>query len=276
MAKLTPTAKLIAGLAIGAAGAMIAYRARWKSSSHKREVTYPPLDTLKPVMEPVWIVDSGPISALGLKLPIRMTVVRLSNGDLFLHSPTRFTAELARELDALGPVRHLVAPTIAHWSYLQEWQEAYPDAVTWAVPGLRDRAQVRQSGVRIDKDLGPEAPPAWADDMVQGVVAGGGGFREAYFFEKRSRTLLLADLIESLEPAKLPPVTRLAMRAARATRDTTALHVRAVLRLGDAEAASSIRAMIALSPDRVIFAHGRCFDENGADRLRSAFAWLDL
>jgi hypothetical protein len=277
VAKLTPAAKLVTGFAVCAVGAAVAYRALSKlPSGNKPEVTYPPLDTLKPMMKPLWIVDSGPITALGLKLPIRMTVVRLSSGDLFLHSPTRFTAELARELNALGPVRHLVAPTIAHWSYLQEWQQAYPDAVTWAVPGLRDRAQVRQSGVRIDEDLGPEAPPAWADDMVQGVVAGGRGFREVYFFEKRSRTLLLADLIENLEPAKLFPVTRLAMRAVRATRNTTALHVRAVLRLGGAEAASSIRAMNALSPDHVIFAHGRCLDENGAHRLRDAFAWLNL
>ena len=228
------------------------------------------------MIDPVWVVDSGPISASGLNLPVRMTVVRLSNGDLFLHSPTRFTADLAREMKALGPVRHLVAPTIAHWSYLKEWQQAYSDATTWAVPGLRDRTQVRRSGIRIDKDLGPEAPPAWTDDMIQGTVTGGAGFCEAYFFDKRSRTLVLADLIQDLQPEELPPLTRLVTRAARATQGTTASHVRAVLRLGGREAASSIAAMIALSPDRVIFAHGRSFDENGADRLRNAFAWLKV
>jgi hypothetical protein len=98
------------------------------------------------------------------------------------------------------------------------------------------------------------------------MAAGGAGFREACFFEKRIRTVLLADLIENIEPARLPPVTSLAMREARAMEGTTALHVRAVLRLGGREATSSI----ALSRERVIFAHGRSFDDDGATRLRGA------
>lgn len=269
------TAALVAGLAAGALGAAALYRARSRAEAGREtEETYPPIDTLKPLVDGVWIVDSGPISVAGLKMPIRMTVVRLSNGDLFLHSPTRCTPELAREVAALGPVRHLVAPTTAHWSYLGEWQQAYPDATSWAVPALRDRAQVRASGVRIDRDLGSEAPVEWADDMAQGMVAGGAGFHEAWFLVKAARTLLLCDLVENLDPDKLTPVTRLVMWAAGATHATTARHVRAVVRLGGKEAAASLRAMLALSPDRVVFAHGQLFDHDGAARLKHAFAWL--
>ena len=57
-----------------------------------------------------------------LGLPIRMTVVRLSSGDILMHSPTRFDARLKAEIEAHGPIRHLVAPNIAHWSFLAEWQ----------------------------------------------------------------------------------------------------------------------------------------------------------
>ena len=59
-------------------------------------VTYPPLDVMKPVADGVWIVDSGPLRVLGMPLPVRMTVVRLASGDLWLHSPTR----LPRSSDA--------------------------------------------------------------------------------------------------------------------------------------------------------------------------------
>lgn len=270
-ARTTVVATLAAGLAAG----MIAGRyGRSGRLCRVAEPTYPPLDMLKPLAEALWIVDSGPISAAGLHLPVRMTVARLASGDLLLHSPTRFTPKLARELDALGPVRHLIAPTTAHWSFLGDWQEAYPGAVTWAVPGLRDRAQVRSSGIRIDRDLAPDAPQEWAPDFSQGLVTGGAGFHEAYFFHKDTRTLLLADLIENLEPAKLHPAARLAMWAAGATRATTAHHVRAILRLGGEEAARSIRAMLALSPARVVFAHGRWFEDDGAKRLAAAFGWL--
>jgi hypothetical protein len=117
-------------------------------------ITYPPVDVPKSLADDVWIVDSGPISAMALKLPVRMGVVRLKDGSLLLHSPTRYTPDLGHALEALGTIRHLVAPTLAHWMFLKEWQNAYPDAKTWGVPALRDRAQVRAAGVRIDVDLG--------------------------------------------------------------------------------------------------------------------------
>lgn len=263
-------------LAIGAVTiAGVAGLAAWLAHVSARggaQVTYPPLDRPKPLADNVWVVDSGPISASGLKMPVRMTVVRLQDGELLLHSPTRYTNDLGMALDALGKVRHLVAPTIGHWMFMADWQRAYPDATVWATPALRDRAQVRRSGLRIDADLLDTAPVAWAGEIEQGLVSGG-IFEEAWLFHKPSRTLLLTDLIQNLETAKLPPVTAVAMRAARATDATSALHVRALLALGGAETRKAIGAMLTTEPDRVVFAHGNIFAENGAQRLKRAFAW---
>jgi hypothetical protein len=47
------------------------------------------LDILAQMAENVWIFDDKPISAAGLPLPLRMTIIRLANGYLLLHSPTR-------------------------------------------------------------------------------------------------------------------------------------------------------------------------------------------
>lgn len=54
--------------------------------------TYPPLDTLKPIADEVWIVD-GPLIEFGPPLlkfdfPTRMSVIRLPGDALFVHSPT--------------------------------------------------------------------------------------------------------------------------------------------------------------------------------------------
>jgi len=174
---------MLAGAAAAAAGvwALARGRRRLDSPAARARATYPPLDIPKPVAEGVWIVDSGPINAMGLTLPVRMTIFRLKDGDLLLHSPTRFSAEVARAVEALGPVRHLVAPNIAHWTFLADWQSAYPDATTWAAPGLRDRAQVRASNVRINAELSETAPAEWADTLDQGIVPGGAGFNEVWF-----------------------------------------------------------------------------------------------
>ncbi len=139
---------------------------------------YPPLDTPKPVADGVWIVDSAPVRILGLALPIRMTVIRLAGGDLLLHSPTRFNGVLKQELDRIGRVRHLVAPSVGHLMFLADWQRRCPDAVTWATPGLRERGPVRRAGIRVDHDLGEMPPEAWADEIDQAVVRGGAGFSE--------------------------------------------------------------------------------------------------
>ena len=62
---------------------------------------YEPINVYKPVAPSIGIVD-GPFEYLtvgGVKMPLpfttRMTVVCLSNGDLFLHSPIKFDRKLA-------------------------------------------------------------------------------------------------------------------------------------------------------------------------------------
>jgi len=267
---------ILAGSVVAAASVWaLARGARHSGKPPARDrATYPPLDVPKAVAEGVWIVDSGPMNAMGLKLPVRMTIFRLNNGDLLLHSPTPFSAEVAKAVEALGRVRHLVAPNIAHWTFLADWQRAYPDATTWGVPGLRDRAQVRAAGLRIDAELSDTTPAEWADTLDQGMVAAGTGFNEAWFFDRCTRTLVLVDLIENLEPDKLPPITRLVMQASAATRGTTARYLRLPVRLGGPDAKKAIQAIVALEPDRVIFAHGRTFETDGAARLKHAFKWL--
>src|SRR3954454_17595484 len=106
----------------------------------------------------IWIVDDAPISAAGLKLPVRMTVIRLSNGDLVLHSPVRYSEALRHELERLGPIKYLLAPNVAHWMFLPAWQSQLPQASTFAVRGLSARKQVREAGLRIDRELGGTTP----------------------------------------------------------------------------------------------------------------------
>lgn len=240
------------------------------------EATYPPLDVLKPVADGVWIVDSGPLRALGIPLPVRMTVVRLHDGGLWLHSPTHYDARLHWDIAALGPIRHLVAPNIAHWTFLKDWQTHCPDAATWAAPNLRERGQVRRSGLRVDRVLDDAAPPEWAADLRQVVVQGGLSFREVAFFHGASRTLILTDLVLNLEPAKMPVLLRPFLRLARMTppHGQPPPYLRLVIKLRRHAAARAAAELVALKPERVIFTHGQWFAGDGTARLRHALRWL--
>jgi hypothetical protein len=240
----------------------------------KPDVTYPPLDTLKPVAENVWVVDSGPMQAMGLSLPVRMSVVRLASGGMWLHSPTRFDESLRREIEAIGPIQHLVAPNIAHWSFLKDWQTHCAGATTWAAPNLRERAQVKAAGVRLDRDITEAAPAEWAEEIAHAIVPGALGFREVAFFHQASRTLLLTDLIENLETKKLPLGTKLFALVMGAHKGTSPAQIRLALRPRRKDAAEAVRRMIGWGPERVVFAHGRFFDRDGTRELKRAMAWL--
>jgi hypothetical protein len=246
------------------------------ASASDDRVTYAPLDVPKPVAGGVFIVDSGPLRIMGLPLPVRMTVIRLANGDVLLHSPTRFDARLRAEIEAIGPIRHLVAPNVAHWSFLKEWQRECPEAMTWAAPGLRKRSQVKASGVRLDRDLPDRSPPEWAGEIEQVIVPGAAGFREAAFFHRPSRTLILTDLVVNLEADKLPlPARAFAWATGTLAPDGRApAYLRLIVKRRRAAARTAASELVAFAPERVIFAHGRWFDSDGTAQLRRSLAWL--
>jgi hypothetical protein len=239
------------------------------------QTTYAPLDTLKPIADEVWIVDSGPFHVIGIPIPVRMVVIRLKDGELILHSPTQWTRDLADQLRNLGRISHLVCPNSAHWTYVKEWQTRYPHATTWAVPGLSRRWLVKRSGLRIDQELTDVAPRTWADEILQCVVLGGLGFRETAFFHNYTRTLLLTDLIVNLEPQKLPPLRRLGARALGVTapEGRAALYLRGVLLLNRKQVGDSIRRIIGWEPEGVVMSHGSWIASNGTAALRRSFAW---
>ena len=246
------------------------------AAESSEQASYPPLDTPKPVAPDIYIVDSVLPGVIGKAVPARMTVIRLPNGDLMLHSPTRFSLSLKGELEQLGHIRHLVAPNFAHWIFLKEWQDACPEATTWAAPGLRDRSQVRKSGLRLDRDLSGTAPPEWGGTVEQALVPGGLGFREIAFFHRPTRTLVLTDLVLNLEAEKMPSVMRPLLRlfGSAAPDGMPPPYLRAIVKLRHSEAARAASRLLDLRPERVIFAHGRWFEQDATAALRRSFRWL--
>jgi hypothetical protein len=228
------------------------------------------------VASDLWLIDGDPVHPFGLTIPIRMTVVRLSNGALLLHSPIQFSAKLADSLRALGPIRHLLAPSVAHWTLVADWQRACPEAQTLAVPNLRRRRPVRRAGLRIDAEISDSLPADWQADLAHVFVQGGAGFCELALFHRPSRTAILTDLVQWLDPAAMParmrPVAALLGMTGQDGRPPIA--VRLAFRLRGRAARAAARAIVAWQPERVIFSHGAWFAQDGTARLRKALSWL--
>jgi hypothetical protein len=235
---------------------------------------YEPINVYKPVAANIGIVD-GPFEYLTVgaaKLPLpfttRMTVVRLANGDLFLHSPIKFDRRLANGLLGLGAVRHLVSPNQFHYAHIGEWAKAFPDAVSWASPRVRARARARHVDIDFTKDLDHASPPEeWRGEIDQTLFPGG-YFKEFIFFHKASKTLILADTIINIELDKVTEPWRTATRFTGMYYPFGQIFfgMRLPLLLQRQKTEATIRKIHSWNPQRILLSHGRCFDAD-ADKV---------
>jgi hypothetical protein len=242
--------------------------------------TYAPLDIPKPIAEDIWIID-GPVIGFqnfgfSMPFPTRMTIVRLADGNLFIHSPIRLTDELKTAVNALGKVAFLIAPNTIHYAGVPDWQMAFPNARAYCAPGVIKRAKSVGISVSFDGELSDEAEAVWSQEIKQALVRGS-YLNEAVFFHTSSETLILTDLIENFEPQKIKnPFWRFMVRlfgtmdpdgsAPRDMRATFLGHRDHVRRC--------VQTMIDWKPKRVILAHGRCYDKDAVAELKRAFRWV--
>jgi hypothetical protein len=240
---------------------------------------YEPINTYKPMADGIGVVD-GPLvymsypglSFFSIPFPTRMTVVRLSNGTLWLHSPTAYDEQLAVKLKEMGDIAHLVSPNAIHYAHMQAWKDRFPNAVSWASPGVRRRAQKMGIATHFDKDLEQEAPTEWGTDFKQAIIPGG-VIKEVVFFHIASKTLILADTIQNFELEKIKQPYKFLVWAARAyaPRGQMPIDLRSTFFLRKKEIREVLREILSWEPERIVLSHGACITENAKEALEWAF-----
>jgi len=224
-------------------------------------------ETLTAVAPDLWVATRPLPLAVG-DIGTRMTVVRLPDGGLFLHSPVRLDGATRQALAAIGPVRCVVAPSKVHHFFVGEYRDAYPDARLFAAPGLAEKRR----DLRFDAELGDAAPADWAGAIDQVVFRGAPLMNEVVFLHRASRTLLLTDL---------------AFHVARPFRGRARLFCwlvgargfgpHRIVRFGirDRPAArESLRRILEWDFDRIAVTHGDILETGGKQRFAAAFAVL--
>ncbi|HXQ22323.1 MAG TPA: DUF4336 domain-containing protein [Candidatus Acidoferrales bacterium] len=205
----------------------------------------------------------------GIQVGTRMTVIRLPEQRLWLHSPVALTPELRADLDALGTPCFAVAPNRYHHLYAGEYTTAYPDLQLFVAPGL----DIKRPDLRIAGVLHDTGPDGWRDCIDQVVVRGYPMFNEVVFFHGASHTLLTSDLVFNIQ-GDSPALTRWIFRAiAGYGRFGPTLFERVMIR-DRATARVSFQRILSWNFDRVILAHGHVLERGGRDALRRGYAWL--
>lgn len=216
----------------------------------------------------LWVSEMS-LRFYGVDVGTRMSVCRLSDGTLWLHSPIKLDEELRGELHRLGPIRFVVCPNKLHHLFAADYFAAYPEATIYASPGLSEK----RSDLPFHGVLGDTPEPGWAEDLDQTLFQGDRQLREVVFFHRGSRTLITADLVQSGHPDS-PYLTRLVTRLnGTYEKPGPPLPIKFGYRDKAAARASADR-VLSWDFDRIVLAHGRIIETGGKAVFQDAYSFL--
>ncbi len=142
----------------------------------------------------IWVAPF-PVQYAGMHFLTRMTLVRLQDGRLWLHSPIPIDEALEAEIRSLGEVAYIVAPGTFHHLWVSRAMRVWPDARTFACPGLASK----RPDLVFDAVLADRAEPEWEADFDQARFRGNNVIREVIFLHRPSGTLIVVDLLENFQ-----------------------------------------------------------------------------
>lgn len=158
----------------------------------------------------VWVFEqTQALESFSVYTPVRMTIIRLKSGGLWVHAPVAPTEECISLVNELGPVEFIVLPTFAyeHKVFVGPFSRRFPTAKVYVAPfqwSFPLNLPPQFFGIFPSGELisGDRSIP-WADEIEQEVlsppsIGNLGSFVrtcECAFFHKASRTLLVTDAL---------------------------------------------------------------------------------
>jgi hypothetical protein len=206
----------------------------------------------------------GPIA-----ITARMTVVKLADGALWVHSPITPSAELVRAIEDLGEVRYVVAPNRAHHLFFLPFLDAFPNGAGYIAPGLGAK---RPDLAQFPELPAPEAAP-WSPELPSFFIEGLPVLNETVWFDRPSRTLILTDLLFCFGQEN----RLLARMVARGLGVYERLGMSRTMKLMVKDKAAlrkSVAPLLELDVERIVVAHDQIIEHDARARLAAAFAWL--
>lgn len=223
---------------------------------------------LEKIAENLWVAGA-PQKYLGMPIGTRMTVVKLGDGGLFLHSPVPLTPEVQQGLSELGEPCAIVSPNRYHHLHVGAYFEAYPKARIYAAPGLPEkRKDLVFHGV-----LGEDPEKEWEGEIEQTILQGIPILNEVVFFHIGSKTLLVTDLFFNY-PTTGSLLERLYRKLEGCDGKFAVARLIKLVARNKKALKESCDRILQWDFDRIIVTHGEVLESGGKEAFRIAVQWL--
>jgi glyoxylase-like metal-dependent hydrolase (beta-lactamase superfamily II) len=209
------------------------------------------------------------LSVMGAEIGTRMTVVRLRDGGLLVHSPIRLTPELEQELASLGRVEHVLAPNLDHYLFVGDFKRRYPEARFYAAPGVAPKLP----DVRFDAELRFGQMVPLGDGIEQAWFRSNHELQELVLLHRATNTLITADLAFNIQ-ASDGLVSKLMLKLNDSYLTFGPSRVCRAHITEHRMAREDVDAILALKPERVIVAHGEILLAGATVAIERGYAWL--
>jgi hypothetical protein len=164
------------------------------------------------VKDQVWTLDQVQ-GIVNVNVPVRSTIIKLSQGGLFVYNPVAPTNECIRYIKQLenqhGPVKYIVLGSLGleHKSLAASFSQYFPKSQVFLQPGqwsfpinLPDSFLGFPFGKRLQAIPFNKSEAPWMEDFDYEVLGplrfkSVGGFGETAFFHRKTGTLLVTDTI---------------------------------------------------------------------------------
>ncbi len=221
----------------------------------------------------VWIVDGPNVRDFGVLFTTRMTVLKLSDGSVWVDSPVPVPFDTLKHITELGPVSYLVAATPRHVWRLEAWHTLFPKAQLWAP--RTTPLTLKKGHLPFTGRLSDAPNPEWADDFDQLAFQGNPLIEEVLFFHKASRTVILDDLIQIHARVKGKPLRNALFKLAGVASPQGGIPIDIRLSFTQRKLARrSLEKLLSWDFDKLIIAHGVCIEKDAKPFVEQSFHWL--
>lgn len=220
---------------------------------------------MKKIGKDIWVAETK-FKLFGADFGNRMTVIRLNNGKLLLHSPVKISDSLLGSIRELGEVGFIVTPNNFHGLFVEEWRKEFPEAKYFTAKELKrnDNSSFSLSSITSEA--------LWSDvEIIK--IEGAPKVNEYAFIHKASNTLILTDLAFNIG-ANVSFWSKVFFRLNGAFDKFGPSRLMKTMITDPVALNASIEEILAFEINRIIVSHGNLLESNARSTLKEAFCDL--